>query len=168
MNRPRLLPTIAAGAAAALIGVGAAFGVSAGGPPQIDPDTLAMPAPKERSSWVRADGSVDQSRVPTGREDWRRADGRVDCGRAPATMSIATFDGRLLLDNSGREVQMPSLSGCHGESPELVRAWIIKVTGLQEDDARRRGLPVPPPPEVVISSDPPPPAGGAVTQGGAP
>lgn len=169
MRGRTVLLTLVTAASAAVIGVGAALGVDAGAPQPIDPDSLDLPPSIERRPWVRSDGTINEARVPPTREDWRRDDGRVDCSTAPETMSIATFDGRILLDGAGREVRMPALTGCRAdETPELVRAWIIRATALQEADARRRGIAVPAPPETVVGPELPLPPGGIAQEGETP
>lgn len=156
--RTRNRPALIALAVALSIGLGAAIASAAssgGGPTQVDPASLTLPPASERPVWVRADGSIDQSRAPRQAPDWTRADGTVDCSRAPRTMPISTFDGRLLVDRSGRLVQMPSLTGClPGETPEVTRAWAARATALQEADARQRGVPVPAPPVVIETEEP--------------
>lgn len=161
-------PLLAAAAVVLSVGIGAgvASGITSDGPPQINPDTLAQPASVARPAWVRADGSIDQSRVPAARDSWARADGQIDCSRAPATMSIATYDGRILLDADGRQVQMPSLTGCSAsDTPEFAKAWTIRVARLQEADARARGLDIPAPPQILVSPAPELPAGGIAPEG---
>lgn len=163
-------PLLAAAAVVLSVGIGAgvASGITSDGPDQINPDTLAQPASVARPAWVRADGSIDQSHVPAARDTWALPDGRIDCSRAPATMAIATYDGRILLDAAGRQVQMPSLTGCSAsDTPEFTRAWTIRVAKLQLADARARRLAIPDPPQVLASPVPELPAGGIAPEGGA-
>lgn len=108
-----------------------------------------------RRPWVAADGTVDEARAPDppASDPWLRADGSVDCALVPATIGVATVDGRLLLDRSGREVRVPDLSWdglCWPPaSPELRQAWARELDRLAADDARSNGLSLLPPPKVV-------------------
>ncbi len=125
------------------LATGVAFGVGeSSSSAVIDPATLELPESAPRSPWVRADGSVDAARVPQGprAESWVRADGSVDCSRAPATMGVATFDGGIMLDAKGREVRVPLLACGSDESPELMRAWAVRIGQMQAADAQTRGV----------------------------